>query len=84
MECLLHVCIMYRYRYYVIITFYYKVRFKKKKNSRVSDWLIVQAFDWLSRHLVYYLCMDECACVGQQLIKCQWVDSCHLVKNIFI
>ena len=37
MECLLHVCIMYCYRYYVIITFYYKVRFKEKKNSRVSD-----------------------------------------------
>jgi len=46
--------------------------------------LIVQAFDWSSRHLVYYLCMDKCACVDQQLIKCQWVEFCHLVKNIFI
>ena len=30
--------------------------------------VIVQAFDWLSRHLVYYLWMEECDFVGQQLI----------------
>ena len=27
--------------------------------------VIVQEFDWLNRHLVYYLCMDECGCVDQ-------------------
>ena len=25
----------------------------------------IQAFDWLSRHLVYYLRMDEYGCVSQ-------------------
>ena len=24
------------------------------------NFVIVQVFDWLSRNLMYYLCMDEC------------------------
>ena len=38
---------------------------KKKKKVKL---VIVQVFDQLSRHLVNYLCMNECSCEGQQLI----------------
>ena len=36
-------------------TFSYKVSDSRKKNSKVRNF---QAFYWLSRYLVYYLCMN--------------------------
>ena len=57
------ICSMYVYFYHVIIIFcYYEVKDSRKIIVKL---VIVQAFDWLSRHLVYYLCMDECGCVDQ-------------------
>ena len=50
------------YCYHVIINYSYKVSDSRKKNSKVSD---VQAFYWLSKYLVYYLCMNECDCLNQ-------------------
>ena len=50
------------YCYHVIIPFVIKLeKFKKK----IVKLVIVQVFDWLSRHVVYYLCMNECSCVRQ-------------------
>ena len=69
------VCYMCVYCYYVIIIFYYKVNDSREKKKLV----IVQTFDWLSRHMVYYLYMVECDCVDQQLIQCQCVEFSHLV-----
>ena len=34
-----------------------KKKKKKKKKKKV--------FDWLNKHLVYYLYMDECDCLSQ-------------------
>ena len=59
------------YMYVHWITFYHKVncsRNEKKKKKKKLKLLIVQVFDWLNRHLVYYLYMNECGCESQQLI----------------
>ena len=56
------ICSMYVYFHHVIIIFCYKVKDSRKKIVKL---VIVQAFDWLRRYLVYYLCMDECGYVGQ-------------------
>ena len=40
------------YYYHVIITFYYKVR--KIQENKILNLVIVQAFDWLSRNVVYH------------------------------
>ena len=57
------------YMYVHWITFYHKVNCsrneKKKKKVKL---VIVQVVDRLSRHLVNYLCMNECGCESQQLI----------------
>ena len=45
------------YCYHVIITFFYKVR---KIQEFFLKLVIVQVFYWLSRHVVYYLYMNEC------------------------
>jgi len=50
------------YRYHVIINFCYEVSDSRKKLVKI---VIVQEFDWSNRYLVYYLCMDECGCMGQ-------------------
>ena len=43
--------------YRVVIIYYYKVSHsREKKKSKIND---VQGFDWLNRHLVYYLYIDE-------------------------
>ena len=42
---------MSMYRYHVIITFCHKVRKIQEKNCKV---VIIQAFDWLSKHEVNY------------------------------
>ena len=50
---------------------------KKKKKSKVRN---IQAFYWLSRYLLYYLCMNEC--VNRVLVS--WVlsiSSKHFYKN---
>ena len=57
------VCYMCVYWYHVIITFYYKVNDSRKKKK--VNVVIVQEFDWLSKHLVYYLCMNKCSFVSQ-------------------
>ena len=66
------------YCYQVVATYCYKVGHsrKEKKNSKVND---VQGFYWLSRHIVYYLCMDKCGYRSQKLIHYKWVEFCHLV-----
>ena len=51
------------YCYHVIIIYYYKVR--KIQEKKIVKLVIVQVFYWLSRHVVYYLCMNECGCVRQ-------------------
>ena len=34
----------------------------------------VEVFDWLSKHLMYYLYIDECDCVGQfNTMSVDWV-----------
>ena len=50
------------YCYHVIITFCYKVR---KIQEKIVKLVIVQVFDWLSKHVVYYLCMNKCSCMRQ-------------------
>ena len=45
------VCYMCVYCYHVIITFCYKV--SKTKKKKIVKLMIVQAFDWLSRHKIY-------------------------------
>ena len=54
------VCHMCVYCYNVIINFCYKVSDSRMKIVKL---VIVQAFDSLSRHLMYHLCMDKCGCV---------------------
>ena len=44
------------YCYYVIITFCYKASYSRIK---IVKFLIVQVFNWLSRHLIYYLYIDN-------------------------
>ena len=51
------------YFYHVIITFCYKVSDSRKE--KIVKLVSVQVFDWLSRYLMYYLCIDEYGCVGQ-------------------
>ena len=43
---------MYVYCYYNIIVFCYKVR--KIQEKKIVKLVIIQAFDWLSKHIVYY------------------------------
>ena len=43
---------MYVYCYYNIIAFCYKVR--KIQEKKIVKLVIIQAFDWLSKHIVYY------------------------------
>ena len=43
---------MYVYCYYNIIAFCYKVR--KIQEKKIVKLVLVQAFDWLSKHVVYY------------------------------
>ena len=42
---------MYVYCYHVIITFCDKVR--KIQEKKIIKLVIVQVFDWLSRHIIY-------------------------------
>ena len=44
------ICSMYVYCYHVIIIFCYKVKDSRKK-KKIVKLVIVQAFDWLSKHL---------------------------------
>ena len=39
------------YCYHVIITFHYKI--SKIQEKKIVKLVIVQAFDWLRRHIVY-------------------------------
>ena len=41
--------------------------------------MIVQVFNWLSRHLIYYLCLDEYGCMDQfNTMLVDWVLSFSL------
>ena len=62
MNVCVEVCYICLYFYHVIIIFYYKVGDSRKKIVKL---VIVQTFDWLSRHFVYYLYMNEYNFVGQ-------------------
>ena len=57
MSLVSYICVYY---YYYLITFCYKVSDLRKKIVKL---VIIQTFDWFSKHLVYYLCMYECSCV---------------------
>ena len=52
------VCLILIVHYYrVVIIYYNKVSHsRKRKKGKISD---VQGFDWLSRQVIYYLCMDR-------------------------
>ena len=50
------------YCYHVIITSCYKV---SDSWLKIVNIVFVQAFDWLSRNMMYYLCIGKCGCVGQ-------------------
>ena len=56
------VCYFSIYCYRVIITFCNKVSDLPKQIIKL---VIVQVFNWLSRHLIYYLCLDEYGCMDQ-------------------
>ena len=43
---------MYVYCYHIIITVCYKV--SKIQKKKIVKLVIIQAFDWLSKHIVYY------------------------------
>ena len=51
------------YCYHVILIFCYKVR--KIQEKKFVKLVIVQVFYWLSRHVMCYLCMNDCGCVRQ-------------------
>ena len=53
------------YFYHDIITFCYKLVIQGKIIIKL---VIVQAFDFLNRHLMYYLCINEYNYVGQSLM----------------
>ena len=46
-------------------TFCYKISDSRKKEKKRVKLMIVQAFNWLIRHLIYYLCIDKCSYMGQ-------------------
>ena len=55
---------MHVYFYHDIITFYKLVI----QGKIIIKLVIVQTFDFLNRHLMYYLCINEYSYVGQSLM----------------
>ena len=53
------------YCYRVIELFVIKLVIQERKKKKRVKLMIVQAFNWLIRHLIYYLCIDKCSYMGQ-------------------